>query len=454
MKKTWERIQNGRFLVEKSFAIGWHALFPIIPRAGQLLYQEGFEEFSKKLAGDSLAAVLRNSGPVFIKLGQILSTREDLLGTTVCQRLEILYNKQPAAPYSQVKSILKKRKIWSHIKSIERKALGVGSIGQVHRATLKTGETLILKILRPGVARQITQDIAQLKNLVERLFSTASVRASLDPALRFTILKLLENLGKALVKEVDLVLEKEQLSRFAHIMKGRAELVVPKVFEEWCDSELLVMEELKGESLSDYRKRNSQNSVALKKYAGIALKEVLRQVFTEGAFHADPHMGNLIVLADGRLGFIDFGLTGELSNRDRAQLGKAIKALMAKDAEKLIQSLLGFGEIPPDFNEAAFRDEVIQVVQAQRAELSTQLLGNTEAQADGTSSLEHLVNDLFTVAYRHHIAVPESSILIIKTLVTIEGVARRLDPGVNVAAIALPILLKATAKSWWANLWR
>jgi ubiquinone biosynthesis protein len=215
------------------------------------------------------------------------------------------------------------------------------------------------------------------------------------------------------------------------------------------------MEELRGEPLSSYRRRARRDPEAARRIASLALEEILRQIFEDGRFHADPHAGNLLVLEDGRLGLVDLGLTGELAREDRRRIAQAVKSFVGRDADGLIRVLLGFGTLPPGFDAARFETEVRELVRARAPRLAARLRGRAAgAASDASSSLEDFVTELFRLADRHGIHVQASTTLLIKALVTIEGVARSLDPELDLAAAAAPVVLRSLAPRWLRRLIR
>ena len=435
-------------------ALGLNALrygvVPTVPSAILISLREGLSDVHWKAIGDALVRVIQHSGPLLTKLGQILATRGDLLPEPVCVRLEALYARQPAMTKSQLERLLKAA--FGHrppFKTFDRRPIGVGSIAQVHRAELATGERVIVKLVRPGLERQIDRDLNAAEFLVGSLFAvpglaTRTTKRAVSNAIR--------DLGSALRSEVDLRHEARSLEEFGRRMRTNPRVRVPAVHGRWSTERVLVMEELVGEPLSVFRARAKTDPESARRVADLAFKEILKQVFEDGRFHADPHGGNLLILPDGRLGLIDLGLTGKSGAQDRQRIARAVRAFVAGNPEALARALLDFGTPPPQFGYDAFKADVAAVVRQNESRVVAEMTGRN---GGGTSGLETLVNELFKVAHRHDLYVPPSSTLLIKTIVTIEGVARSLNPDLNVIAAAVPIVLRSMSRKWFSwRFWR
>jgi ubiquinone biosynthesis protein len=321
--------------------------------------------------------------------------------------------------------------------------MAVGSIGQAHRAELTTGERVVVKIVRPNIARTIEREL----NAVELLLAIAlQMPAYGGKASRTAITRALEQLGTAIRAEVDLRNEADALADFAVRFRGNPRVRIPAVYPQWSSRDVLIMEELEGEPLSAFRARAKDDPAAARRVANLAITEILSQIFEVGRFHADPHAGNLLVLPDGRLGLIDLGLTGESCEQDRRRIANAVRAFVSGDPDQLTLSLLAFGIPPAGFDREAFTRDVVAVVRRHEAGIVAQVTGATAS--ENGNRLEQFVNDLFMVAYAHDICVPPSATLLIKTLLTIEGVARSLHPDINLVAAAIPIVLRSLTPRW------
>lgn len=428
-----------------------HGLLPMPVSTAMVAIGEGLSELHWKVVGDALVRFARRSGPLVTKLGQILATRTDLLPEALCRRLETLYSGQPAMSPAELGAILAQAfPDGTPFVALDPRPLGVGSIGQVHRASLPSGAQVIVKLLRPGIERQIERDL----NALELALAVAvRIPGLVQPLVRDALTRGLADLAAALRTEVDLRREAMALEDFGRRLRTNPQVCVPRIYREWCSAEALVMEELSGEPVSRFRQRVANEPLAARRVADLALREILTQVFEHGHFHADPHAGNLLVLPDGRLGIIDLGLTGETKPEDRQRIARAVRAFMSGDAEALTRALLDFGVPPPTFQYEEFRDAIARVVRQNEASVMAQLTG--KASRDEARGLETLVGQLFRVAAQHGLYVPPATTLLVKTIVTIEGVARSLHPEVNVLSTALPIVLRSMRPSWmrW-DFWR
>ncbi len=422
-----------------------HGVMPAGLAAAETVRKEGLSELHWKVAGDGLVRFLRGSGPVFTKFGQILATRTDLLPATVCERLESLYSRQsPMSRRDLDRALDRAYGKELPFAKLEREPLAVGSVGQVHRARLRDGRRAIVKLLRPRIEARIQCDLDSARALLPLVAgSGGGTRRLLD--------QILNDLAEAYAREIDLGHEARSLQEFSRRLAGDRRVKVPECHAELSSRHVLVMEELVGEPLADYRRRAEREPEAAARVAHVALTEILRQIFEHGHFHADPHGGNLLVLEDGRLGVVDLGLTGELGPEDRRRIGRAVRAFLSRDADAVIEALLGFGSAPPDFDAQRFRQDVEAVVR-NKAQRLARRLGGREAGGRDSNALDEFVTDLFGVAHAHGVYVPPSSTLLVKTLVTIEGVARSLHPALDLKTAVLPVVLRSLAPRWmrWA----
>jgi ubiquinone biosynthesis protein len=412
----------------------------------RVLVREGRDDLHWKVLGDALARVLEDAGPLATKLGQVLATRSDLVPEPLCARLEVLFERQRPMSRAQLEQSLREAYGESLPFELDVYPLGTGSVGQVHKARLGTGERVVVKVLRPGVAKAIERDLQAARLLLPFVVPLAlrgarGVEPDLPLAQRL-LERALDDLAAGFRRETDLLAEADALLEFRERLARNPQVTVPLCHRELCRPHVLVMEALEGESLASFRARAKDDPEAAKRIASLALKEILQQVFEDGRFHADPHAGNLLVLPDGRLGIVDLGLTAEFGPAQRSAITQAVRAFLARDPRRVIGALLALGTTPPSFQPESFEKDVLAAVGAPAGA--------------GPNRLERLVNDLLAIARRHEVEIPESTTLLVKALVTIEGVARSLDPDLDLARAALPVIIHALRPRWLDKLafWR
>lgn len=439
--------------------LGWVGLSQgliLLPRHMWRGRKGDWKTWWKRSGASVVSDILQNSGPVFIKLGQIMASRQDLLGPELCQALSRLYDQQAPPQFRAVERELRRAYGTPLPFEVAKTPLGVGSIGAVYEARLKghssdgspasqsdsaLADSVVVKVLRPGVRAAVDRDFAVLRFL----FVLASRSPRFAPYRRY-VERALDDLEKGIRKETQLDLEREELLRFGRRFRKHPKVYVPRVFEELCRDHILVMEKVDGVPLSQLEPSDPRRV----ELGGLVFQEILEEIFIEGKFHADPHSGNFIVRPDGRLALIDFGLTGSFGEEDRQRIAKAVRAFMSRDAERVFSVLLEFGELSEGFDRERFQADIVTVVQAHREGVQNHLRG----QAAQVGGLEKFVSELFLVAEKHRVFVAEDTVLFIKTLITVEGVARSLDPKLDVLGLAAPIVLKALAPKWVRAFWR
>jgi ubiquinone biosynthesis protein len=419
-------------------------LLPAGASAAETLRREGLTDLHWKLLGDALVGFLSHSGPVLAKLGQMLATRDDLLPAAVAARLESLYSGQPPMSDAERNDVLKAaypRK--RPFVRLARKPLGVGSIGQVHRARGRDGRRLVVKLVRPGVEDAIRRDVNAARVLTELFFG---VFGRGDGHTRSLVLRVIGDLGRELEAEANLENEADALEEFGRRFADHPRVRVPACDRAASSRHVLVLEELSGEPLAALRDRARSDPETAKRVADLALREILSQILDDGRFHADPHGGNLLILDDGRLGLIDLGSTGTLNEEERRRISRAARAFLTRDPDAAIRALLEFGATPDDFDLEAFKADAREAFRAGRDPADAAL---------DPEGVEKRVREIFGVARRHGIQVPPSTLLLVRALATIEGVARSLDPDIDVVVTALPVLLRSLTPRWmrWRS-WR
>lgn len=353
-------------------------------------------------------------GPTFVKLGQILSTRSDLLPADWIAEFEQLQSAGPTLDFEALRPEVEAalggppEQVFARF---DAAPLAAASIAQVHRATLKDGTEVVVKIRRPGIRPQMEADlrlIAELARTAER--HSAEVR-------RYRPQELVRQLTEAVLAELDFTAEGRHADRFAANFAKRPDVVMPAIHWAWTSETVLVQDYLEGIAPTDAERLRAAG-VDPHHLARIGAQAVLDMVLVDGLFHADPHPGNLRALKDGRIGLLDFGMVGFVSPRRRGELVRFVQALVSGDAQRM-------GEVLAAWTEGAdvSPDRIVQGAERLIAR-----------HGQGQVDLPAIVADLMALMRQERVAAPPDLVLILKALVTIEGVLSRIDADFDLAA--------------------
>lgn len=370
----------------------------IAVRHGLGPYLRGRERTSTGLSR-SLRLALQDAGVTFVKLGQVLSTRADLLPQDFVDELSLLQDKVPAAKWDQVRAVLDAEVGLDAFQEVDPEPLAAASIAQVHRAVLKSGAEVVVKVQRPDVRATAEGDLDIVTRLAEKLQRTRWGAA-------LGIRDLAAGFAAALREELDFKIEARNITTVAAASDSSVGL--PHV--HLSTSRVLVMDRLDGVPL-----RGAQENEGL---ARTLLRFVLRQVMLDGVFHADPHPGNVLLLADGRLGLLDFGSVGRIDSALRSALQRLLLAIDRSDPAGLTDALLELTSRPEDIDE-------------QRLERA---LGQFMARHLGAGMRPdvEMFGDLFLIVSRFGLSIPPEIAAVFRALATLEGTLATLAPGFNV----------------------
>ena len=392
------------------------------------------EERLLDLVGDVLMEAFEGLGPLYGKAGQIVLSRLGERGRGVAARLRLnrLYGDWPALPFRDLEGILD-RDIpgWKQEFRVDPIPLGVASMAQVHLATDQQGREWVIKVIKPAARRRLIETLRamdQILGLATPMQITAGGRK---------LLKELDELKASLRRELDLDRELDSIRRVRAKLSGSRQgvLRIPETNDRWCTRDVLVVERFQGISLSEVVDEEKVLSATLRrKLARNILSELLIQVFELGLFHGDPHAGNLILLEDGSVGLFDWGLTGELLESDRRHIAAMLKAVVMLDLEQLIQAL---GDMSAEAGRELDPEDI-------RKELKRVIRLVEKRKAEGKkASFQELLKACLQGASALEIPVPDGLLMMAKSLLTIEGLARGIDPRVSLGRVASPILFKA-----------
>ena len=378
--------------------------------------------------GERLRLALTELGPIFVKAGQVLSTRRDLVPADIADELALLQDQVPPFPGSEARAIVErelKKPVTELYTSFDETALASASIAQVHAATLHDGRAVVVKVLRPGIGRRIARDVALLRSLGE-LVQRWHPRAD-----KIRPLEVVAEVEKMLENELDLQREGASASLLRRNFASGVDLYVPTVEWDLTTEGVLTLERVYGVSCDDVAAIDAAG-VDRKALAVKGVRVFYEQVFRDNFFHADAHPGNVWVdltrREEPRFIALDFGIMGSLPEADQYWLAQNFIALFERDYQRIAQLHIDAGWIP-----ATVRvDELTAAVRTVCEPYFTRPLAQI--------SLAELVVKLFRTAQRFELSLQPQLILLQKTLLNIEGVGRTLDPEIDIWAVAHPVL--------------
>jgi ubiquinone biosynthesis protein len=378
----------------------------------------------KEPRGVRLRLALEALGPIFVKFGQVLSTRRDLLPLDIADELAGLQDRVPPFPSEQALAVLKRtygRDAHDVFAEFDATPVASAPVAQVHRARLKSGEAVAVKVLRPGIAPVIESDVALLYALAGLLELLWSDGKRLKPK------EVVAEFAKHLDDELDLVREAANCSQLRRNFENSPVLAVPEVYWDYCTSEVMVMSWMDGMPMSRVDDLRAQG-VDMKKLARAGVEIFFTQVFRDGYFHADMHPGNVLVQPGGKYVALDFGIMGTLNDVDKSYLAQNFLAFFQRDYKKVAQAHWNAGWVPKETRvdefEAAIRAVCEPVFDRPLKEI-----------AFGKVLLR-----LFQTSHRFGMEIQPQLVMLQKTLLNIEGLGRQLDPDLDLWSTAKPFL--------------
>ncbi len=396
-------------------AAGFNKLIPFTGRKNRQIVHES--------PAKRLRHALWELGPTFIKLGQFLSTRADILPEEYVRELAKLQDTVPPASLDEVRRTIEKefgRPMEEVFTFFAPEPLGSASIAQVHEARLSSGEGVVVKVRRAGVREMIAVDIEILRDIA-RFAEKHTTWGRVYP-----LDDMVGEFQQALKKETDFTIEAQHAETFRHNLAGDEAVVIPRIFWGCCKPGVLVLERVRGIKISDFEALDKQG-FDRRGLARRLAKTILQQMLLDGFFHGDPHPGNIYVLPGEKLAFVDFGIVGHLSPTLKEQVGWLVVGLTQKNAEIVSRIVLQMQLTSELTNLAALKRD-IDILQQKYYEVPISLINLSEA-----------FSDVLRVAYRHRLRVPAELTLLVKTLTSADGLIRRLDPEISIAEIAVPI---------------
>lgn len=374
---------------------------------------------------------LEEMGPTFVKLGQILATRVDLLPAEWITELEKLQDEAAAIPFAQLRPQLERSlgaKVSACFREIDEKPVGTASMAQVYRAVTPMGEAVVLKIRRPGIEEKIQADLRLLRKLAE-------IAEAQSPELRrYQPIEIIAEFEASLLRELDFSIEARTADRMRENLRALDWLVVPRIYWEWTCADLNVQEYING---IPAKQIDAIDAAGLnrKQIARRGARAVWKMMLEDGLFHADPHPGNFLVLPGNRVAMLDYGMVGRLTATRRDQLIRLIRGVALQEPETVTQVLVEWSA-GRYVNREGLMAEVTNIIE--------QFDGVPLAELD----IAALLNAVATVLRNYSLRLPSELTLLAKACVTLEGFGRMIDPDFQLMEEAMPLLKKTLANRY------
>ncbi|MCI2241042.1 ABC1 kinase family protein [Adlercreutzia faecimuris] len=375
---------------------------------------------ARGLTPEKAVAVLEALGPTYVKIGQLASSRSDLLPKAYCDAFEQLHDHVAPLPYAEVLGCIDDAYgvPWTTVfSSIDEEPLGAASIAQVHRATLLDGTVVAVKVRRPGIVEQMAEDITLMKHLL----ALAELTTTSHQTIMLSLDNALEELERTTANEVDFTVELRNLERFQQELADQEGVTSPMPYPAHSTDSVLVMEYVEGVEIDDVAALRARG-VDPAALAGRLVQSYVTQVLDDGFFHADPHPGNILV-RDGEIVWIDLGMTGSLTASQRMLVGRMFRAVATNNAYDLKEAVLGLSTVRGEVDHGALLSQMSSLLE----EYGTADLSDINMGA--------VFQELVEVLRTQNLIMAPSVTMLARGVVTLEGVMAAIDPGANVVQI-------------------
>lgn len=388
-------------------------------RLAQILSILRKHHITKGLDPEKLRLIIEDLGPTFVKIGQIMSTRQDMFSERYCRELMKLRSNVNPLSYDIIKAVIEEEyacDIDSVFTYFDEKPLGSASIAQVHHAQLIDGRNVVVKVQRPHIYEMMERDISLLRRASGILNLSEAVGSVVDVDI------VLDEFWNAAKQEMDFTIEAGYALRFKQTYQDMKYIDAPNIYREYTTTKVLVMEYIDGYEINQHGTLQ-HHGYDCKEIAEKLAENYITQIVDHGFFHADPHSGNLRI-REGQIVWIDFGMMGVLDDRDRELIKKAVQSIVMNDVGKLVEVILTLGVHDDKVDYPALLNDIENFMnQYLTLELSAIHLGE-------------MVQDVFTICHKHHISVPKGVSMLARGMVTMESTLMNLDPGTNMIRIA------------------
>ncbi len=392
----------------------------------KMINRRPYAEIEKRSRPERFRLALEELGPTFIKLGQVLSTRPDLISPNYLEELAELQDNVPPFSFAEVKEIFlaetgKKPK--DLFREFDEKPLAAASIGQVHRGRLQDGEEVVVKVQRPDIEKIIAVDLEILAHLAALMEQYLEELRGHQPS------AIVEEFSRSLAREIAYTVELANIQRFARQFSGNQTIHVPTVYPDFSSERILTMEYIDGIKASkvDVLAKQGYN---LRLIAESGTSLVMEQVFMDGFFHGDPHPGNIFILPNNVICFIDFGMMGRLSRKDREDFTDLMLSIVTKNDRRITDGVLGITTQVGDVDHDALSRDLVDLLDRYMYRPLKDLHAGK------------ILQELLELVQRHNLSIKPNFYLMVKALSTIEGVGLMLDPNLELLKLAEPYIRK------------
>jgi len=396
----------------------------------QMVSKKRRENVEKLTRAERVRMALEELGPTFVKLGQILSSRPDLVPVEFIQELSKLQDNVPSFPFAQVKEIVEaelQTPLKDMYKEFNETPLAAASIGQVHRGRLKSGEDVIVKVQRPGIRATIEVDLEIMLHLAILIEKHVEEWGLHKPT------RIVEEFSHSLGKEIDYTIEASNAERFARQFTGNSSVYVPCIFREASTRRILTIEYIGGIKASEIGKLD-KGGFDRKILASRGADLILEQVFEYGFFHGDPHPGNIFILPDNVVCYLDFGMMGRVDRRAREDFADIVYAYVSRDESKIVDALLRVVEWDKEPDRRALEKDIGDFVESYLYKSLKEL------------RIEDILHQILELITHHRLRLPPDIFLMVKALTQVEGLGLVLDPDFDMTEKAAPFVKRLKLK--------
>lgn len=397
------------------------------------------EERRQETLGHRLGAALTELGPTYIKLGQVLSTRPDLLGHEVCDELSRLQDRVDALPFDKMRPVVESslaRGIEEIFAEWNEMPVASASLSQVYRARLQDGTEVAVKVQRPGTREVVLADVSLLRSIAEW------VAQNVQELRWFDSVGMVEEFERTIRRELDFTVEARTIEEFRSNFQGVEFVEIPRVYEDYSTAQVITMDWIDGvplDELDQYAGRGCDPKVV----AVHGCEAVCMQVFDHHLFHADPHPGNIFITRNNRFAFLDFGMVGRLDRADVAAMVDLLRSVLRKDAKNAVYAIMPFTRSGDVEDETAFEHDVAEYLAFEAQTIV--------AKGEVGRALERITD----VLSRHRLQLASRFTLLIKALATVENSAHLLDPDLNTLDVIEPYVERMIRRRFSPfELWR